>query len=94
MEAFHALLGTRPGEMVTDFLARHKEELGIRSVTDISVFGTGPHQERFDRERVRAGLVFKIQVPAHLAGSGVHTPGQMASHPGGGVYQIPRAGTK
>lgn len=69
VDAFHALLGTRPGEMATDFLAKHKEDLGLRRVTDISIFGTGPHQERYDRDRVRAGLVFKIQAAAFLAGS-------------------------
>lgn len=70
VEAFHALLGTALGKMVTDFLARHKVELGLRSVTDISVFGTGTPQERYDRQRVRAGLLFKIQAAAFLAGSG------------------------
>ncbi|KAM0721884.1 hypothetical protein Q7P37_002809 [Cladosporium fusiforme] len=69
VEAFHALLGTRPGDMVTDLLARHKEALGLRRVTDISVFGTGPFQERYNRERVRAGMVFKIEAAGSLAGS-------------------------
>lgn len=73
-EAFHALLGTRAGGMVTLLLAEHKADLGVREVTDISVFGTGTMQERYDRQRVHAGLIFKID-GVRMLPSGSTTPG-------------------
>jgi hypothetical protein len=51
LQGFQALLGTHPGNLVTRFLAQHKAQLGIRRVSDISVFATGTTQERYDKKR-------------------------------------------
>lgn len=72
-EAFHALLGTHAGDLVTGLLSEHKADLGLRKVTDISIFDTGSTRDRYDRERVHAGLIFKIE--AGIPPSGATTPG-------------------
>jgi hypothetical protein len=77
-QSFKALLGTHAGDLVTKFLSQHKAELGIRRVSDISVFATGTPQERYDQKRAKPCLLFKI-VAAHPmqseAGTQESTPG-------------------
>jgi hypothetical protein len=82
-QGFRALLGTHAGDLVTKFLSEHKAELGIRRVSDISVFATGTPQERYDKKRAKPCLLFKIEAPPSMQSSGGSTQGSTPGLTGG-----------
>jgi hypothetical protein len=69
-QGFQALLGTHAGDLVTKFFSQHKAELGIRRVSDISVFAAGTPQERYDKKRAKPCLLFKIEAAHSVQSEG------------------------
>lgn len=74
---FDALIGTTPGQMVTDLLSQHKPVLGARSVNSVTIWSDqADARERNDRNSARFNLIFEI-----IGGPGKWDPSKYHADP-------------